>query len=167
MLVFYDLSGALWINVIPELLKPYVSAQRQVESGSTQDLDARKWDAVSWAGLSGGIQDQHQAPAACVRKSRSPRRKIPTPHRLSKDRMMGKPEDRIGSEHIPPLERRCLKEEPGKDQDKDMTLHPWQSGLQTSYGLGVTHPCNCWDLHCNGIIMQRQKSGSIIHCHLA
>ena len=31
MLVFYDLSGAVWINIIPELLKPYVSALRQVE----------------------------------------------------------------------------------------------------------------------------------------
>lgn len=42
MLVSYDLSGVLWINVIPESLKPHVPALRQVESGSAQDLGAHK-----------------------------------------------------------------------------------------------------------------------------
>lgn len=62
----------------PRIIKTLCFTLMQVESGSTQDLDAHKWDAVSWPGLLGGIQDQHQAPAPCMRKGRSPRRKIPT-----------------------------------------------------------------------------------------
>lgn len=110
-----------------------------------------------WPGLLGGIQDQHQPPLPCMRKEKS------QPCITEQ----GKMENVIGSKHILPLERRCLRERSGKDQDSDMSLHPEQSGLQSSPGSGINHPCEGQDLHFNGIMWQRQKPGSVAHCYLA
>lgn len=69
-----------------------------------------KRDAVTWSGLLSGIQDEHQALACYMSNDRALRRDIPTPHLLSKDRMIASTVGRTGSEHSPPLEISCLKE---------------------------------------------------------
>lgn len=79
MIVFCGLAGAVWINIIPELLKTHVLALRQVKSDSMQDLQLLATEMLLQGLLFGwNPRHQHQAPAPRMRKDKSHKRDIPS-----------------------------------------------------------------------------------------
>lgn len=117
---------------------------------------------LSWPGLLGGIQDQHQPPLPCMRKGGNHKRNISTLHHWA---WKNGEEDWIW-----PHPTSVKKGSKGKVWKRSGQWHEFAALTVRStllFWIRDNSPPEGQGLHFNGIIWQRQKPGSITLSYLA